>query len=108
MYAYYDESYSDQFSEFTKRSMENLKAAKAPTPAFLMYVGWQKYTDIKVPFLAIYAQKSVVANEKILEAIKRNIPSAKLIILPNAEHGIYISNEAEVLNEMKAFPGNLP
>jgi len=58
--------------------------------------------------LALYAQKSVVANEKILEAIKRKIPSAKLIVWPNAEHGIYISNEAEVLKEMKAFIGNLP
>jgi non-heme chloroperoxidase len=108
MYAFYDESYSDQFSEITKRSIENLKAAKAPTPVLLMYVGWRKYTDIKVPLLALYAQKSVVANEKILEAIKRKIPSAKLIVWPNAEHGIYISNEAEVLKEMKAFIGNLP
>jgi non-heme chloroperoxidase len=108
MYAYYDESYSDQFSQFTKRSIENLKAAKAPTPVLLMYVGCQKYTEIKVPLLALYAQKSVVANEKVLEAIKRNIPSAKLIVWPNAEHGIYISNEVEVLNEMKAFIGNLP
>jgi non-heme chloroperoxidase len=108
MYAYYDESYSDRFSEITKRSMENLKAAKAPTPVLLMYVGWQKYTAIKVPMLALYAQKSVVGNEKVLEAIKRNIPSAKLIVWPNAEHVIYISNEAEVLSEMKAFIGNLP
>lgn len=107
MYAYYDESYADEFSQFTKRSMENLKAAKAPTPALLLFVGCQKYTEIKVPLLALYAQKSVVANEKILEAIKRNIPSAKLIVWPNAEHGIYISNEAEVLKEMKAFIGNL-
>jgi non-heme chloroperoxidase len=107
MYAYYDESYADEFSQFTKRSMENLKAAKAPTPVLLLFVGCQKYTDIKVPLLALYAQKSVVANEKILEAIKRNIPSAKLIVWPNAEHGIYISNEAEVLKEMKAFIGNL-
>jgi non-heme chloroperoxidase len=107
MYAYYDESYADEFSQFTKRSMENLKAAKALTPVLLLFVGCQKYTDIKVPLLALYAQKSVVANEKILEAIKRNIPSAKLIVWPNAEHGIYISNEAEVLKEMKAFIGNL-
>jgi pimeloyl-ACP methyl ester carboxylesterase len=108
MYAYYDESYADQFSERTKYNLEMLKAAKAPTPVLLMSAGWQKYTDIKVPILAIYAQKSVVGNEKILEAIKRNIPSAKLVVLPNAEHAIYVSNEAEVLNEMKAFLGNLP
>jgi non-heme chloroperoxidase len=107
MYAYYDESYANEFSQFKKRSMENLKAAKVPTPSLLLFVGCQKYSEIKVPLLALYAQKSVVANEKILEAIKRNIPSAKIIVWPDAEHGIYISNEAEVLKEIKAFIGNL-
>ncbi len=47
--------------------------------------------------------KSVTGNEKIVEAIKRNIPSAKIIILPNAEHDVYRSNEAEVLTAIKTF-----
>ena len=57
--------------------------------------------------LAVYAEKSVVGNEKIVEAIQKNIPSAKIVILPNAEHFVYRSNETEVLSEMKAFLGRL-
>jgi hypothetical protein len=41
-------------------------------------------------------------------ALIRCTPSAKLIVLPNAEHDAYRSNEAEVLSEMKAFLGYLP
>ncbi len=103
IYAYYDSSFDDHFSATKKDGLDKLKQAKVPTPTLQILAGYQKYTDIKAPFLAIYAKRSVTGNERILEAIKRNIPSAKITILPNAEHDIYRSNEAEVLNAMKAF-----
>lgn len=99
---------SNHFSDIQKYNVDKLKEAKAPTPVLLIHAGYRKYTDIMAPFLAIYAQKSLEHNEDILEAIKRNIPSAKLVVLPNAEHDMYRSNEAEVLREMKAFLENLP
>ena len=108
IYAYYDESYADRFSAIQKYSLEKLQEAKVPTPMLLIPAGYQKFMNIKAPFFAIYAKKSVEGNEKILEAIQKNIPSAKLVILPNAEHEIYRSDEAEVLGEMKVFLGNLP
>ncbi len=105
-YAYYDESYADQFSARKKSGQE------MPTPQLLIITGIQKYTDIKAPLLAIYAKRSVenVArnSQKVLDAIKKNIPSAKLVVLPNATHNIYVSNEAEVLSEMKSFIATLP
>lgn len=108
IYAYCDSSLSDRFSSVQTQMLAELKASKIPTPQLQINAGYQKYSDIKAPILAIYAQKSVEGNEIILEAIKKNIPSAKLIILPNAEHLIYLSNEDAVLNEIKAFVGNLP
>lgn len=108
IYAYCDSSLSDFFSAVHNQSLADLKAAKVPTPRLQILAGYQKYSDIKAPFLAIYAPKSVEGNEGILETIKRNIPSAKLVILPNAEHYIYQSNEDEVLNEIRAFVTNLP
>jgi non-heme chloroperoxidase len=108
IYAYCDGSLSDRFSSVQNQSLADLKAVKLPTPQLQINAGYQKYSDIKAPILAIYSSKSVEGNESILEAIKRNIPSAKLVILPNAEHLIYLSNEDEVLNEIKAFVDNLP
>ncbi len=108
IYAYCDNSLSEFFSAVQKYSLEKLKEAEVPTPMLLIPTGWQKYTDIKPPILAIYAEKSVEGNEKIIEAIQRNIPSAKIVILPNAEHNVYRSNEAEVLSEIEAFLGRLP
>jgi pimeloyl-ACP methyl ester carboxylesterase len=108
IYAYCDSSLSEFFSGVQKYSLEKLEEAEVPTPMPLIPAGWQKYTDIKPPILAIYAKQSVVGNEKIVEAIQRNIPSARIVILPNAEHFVYRSNETEVLSEMEAFLGRLP
>jgi non-heme chloroperoxidase len=36
------------------------------------------------------------------------VPSAKVVRLPNADHYIFRSNEAEVLRAMKDFLGKLP
>ncbi len=108
IYAYCDSSLSDRFSSIQKQMLADLKAAELATPRLQILGGYQKYSDIKAPLLAIYAPKSVEGNESILEAIKRNIPSARLVILTNAEHLIYLSNEDEVLNEIKAFVDNLP
>jgi non-heme chloroperoxidase len=103
IYAYYDKSFDDLFSTTKKYNLDKLKEAKEPTPTLQINAGYQKYTDIRPPILAIYAGKSVTGNERILDAIKRNIPSAKIATLTNAEHDVYRSNEAEVLNAMKAF-----
>lgn len=102
-FAYYDKSFDDYFSTVKKYNLDKLKEARVPTPALQINAGYQKYINIKASFLAIYAQKSLTGNERILEAIKKKFPSAKVIILTNAEHDLYRSNEAEVLTAMKAF-----
>ena len=89
--------------------------------------GMQKYTDIRVPVLAIFAvphatgqpfkddaeraaadardEAAVGAQAKALES---GVPSARVVRLPHANHFVFISNEDDVLREMKAFLGNLP
>jgi hypothetical protein len=36
------------------------------------------------------------------------VPSAKVVRLPNANHYVFMSNEADVLKEINAFVANLP
>jgi hypothetical protein len=86
--------------------------------------GMQKYTDIRVPVLAIYAAPHAtgqpfkddtarVAAEARDEAttgaqakaFESGVPSARVVRLPHANH---YSNEADVLREMNAFLGSLP
>ena len=85
--------------------------------------GEQKFTDIKSPVLAIFAdphsmngappmddkQKAAAAahdlnfTEAQAKAWERMVPSAKVIRIPNADHYIFKSNEAEVLKDVESW-----
>ena len=90
--------------------------------------GQQKYTDIRVPILAIFAvphdlgpvfkddpaaRAAVAALESArsgaqAKAFEIALPSAHVVRLPNADHYVFQSNEEDVLREMNAFLSGLP
>lgn len=90
--------------------------------------GEQKYTQIRVPVLAICAfphgfppfiksDPDGQAAVKMFDAVKSGpeqkafqsgVPSAHVVRIPHADHYVFISNEAEVLREMAAFINGLP
>ena len=90
--------------------------------------GEQKYTKIDVPILAIFAdphdfgqefkkdpaaRAAAVADDLAsttaqAKAFQSGIPSAHVILLPNASHYVFKSNEAEVIRDMNAFLMKLP
>jgi non-heme chloroperoxidase len=92
----------------------------------------RKYSDIPVPALVIFANPHgqgtwVESNtdgsvrsaadaysaalgpltEKQEKAVKDALPAAHVITLPNANHFVFLSNEADVLREMRAFLAGL-
>lgn len=94
----------------------------------VMLHGMKKYAKIPVPALAIFAIPHAQAkwmtdsaDPKVLEAAKTfyaaedslatrqakafedGVPAARVVILPGADHYVYLSNEADVLREMKSF-----
>jgi non-heme chloroperoxidase len=88
--------------------------------------GEQKYTDIKSPVLAIFAdphdmggppvdekQKAAAAahdadfTEAQAKAWERMVPTAKVIRIPNANHYVFKSNEAEVLKDVEEWVDGL-
>lgn len=90
-----------------------------------MLAGMQKYTDIRVPILAIYAlphdrgipdPAARAADEAYdlevsgaqAKAFEAGLPFARVVRLPHADHYVFRSNEADVLREMKAFINSLP
>ena len=56
---------------------------------------------------AIDARDAAAATEQA-RAFQAGVPSARVVILPHANHYIFISNEAEVLREIRAFLATLP
>ena len=98
----------------------------------LMLQGMKKYANIPVPALAIFAIPHAQAkwitdsaDPKVSEAAKafsaavdalttrqakafeEGVPTAYVVRLPGADHYVYLSNEADVLREMKSFLATL-
>ena len=57
---------------------------------------------------AAVAAADRVRQTRLANAFEAGVPSAKVIRLPNADHYIFRSNEAEVLRAMNDFLGKLP
>ena len=97
-----------------------------------LMTGAEKYTAIPVPALVIFANPhsqgawvdnntdpSVQASakaysnalmaltEKQEKAVKDGLPTARVITVPDANHYVYLSNEAEVLRDLGAFLADL-
>ncbi|HSY67201.1 MAG TPA: alpha/beta hydrolase [Edaphobacter sp.] len=116
-------------------SMPALPPRQGPGPAIPMAIiaGEQKYTEIHVPVLAIFAvphnlgpmlngpmlkdnptaQAAMKASDLATTSAQANafeagVPSARVVRLPNADHFVFNSNEADVLREMNAFLSTLP
>lgn len=97
-------------------------------PEQAMLLGEQKYTDVKVPALAIFAnphnlpsmpgstaaQRAAMAQylsdhtTTFVHAFQTDVPAAQVISIPNAEHYVFKSNEGEVLKDIDQFVETLP
>ena len=98
----------------------------------LLLSGLKKYTEIHVPALAIFAdphglgawvdhntdpslKQAAATHSKALSALverqikvfRECVPAARVVVLPGAHHYVYLSNEADVLREMRAFLNSL-
>jgi non-heme chloroperoxidase len=89
--------------------------------------GEQKYTDIRASVLAIYANPrnpapyayntpaeraafealQTAGIEAQAKAFEKGVRSARVVRLPHANHYVFLSNEADVLREMRAFLAGL-
>ena len=87
--------------------------------------GEQKYAATRCPVLAIYAITPVPGPDAKadptspsdalrewqatqIRAFEAGVPSAHVVLIPDAQHHVFLSNEAEVLREMNGFLSKLP
>lgn len=117
-----------------RKSMEDMPPPPpgprpSPPPIIVSIVtGQQRFTSISAPALVIFAaphdlgnamkdnpkaRAAMEANDKRsvenqATAFERQVPSAHVVRIPNANHYVFRSNEADVLREMNAFIATLP
>jgi non-heme chloroperoxidase len=70
--------------------------------------GQRKYTSLRVSILAIYAVDNGHPSDAQIAAFEKGNPTARVVRLSHANHYVYLSNEADVLRETKAFIDRLP
>ena len=101
----------------------------APPPVGLaIFFGKEKFTTVHAPMLAIMAcphafgplaqidaKAAAIATAKDrarctdqIQSLRAHVPAAQIVVLPNADHYIYHSNEADVVRAMDAFLAKLP
>jgi pimeloyl-ACP methyl ester carboxylesterase len=84
--------------------------------------GIRDYAGIKPPFLAfvpvphqcqpscdtVFAKNDAARMTTLADTLQAGYPNARVVRLPNANHYVFFSNEADVLREMHAFIAGLP
>ena len=103
------------------------KPKMPPSVPPAIFAGEQKYMNVRVPVLAFFALPHdlgpSIDNDSVaraaaeaadapdvaqMNAFERGVPSSRVVRLPHANHYVFLSNEADVLREMRAFLGSLP
>jgi pimeloyl-ACP methyl ester carboxylesterase len=85
--------------------------------------GRQRYAGVRSPVLAFFAvanppagvgsdsavtRRWLAQNSETPGRFARRLPNARVVILPNANHFVFRSNQSEVITEMRAFIDRLP
>jgi pimeloyl-ACP methyl ester carboxylesterase len=114
-----------------KRVMQSGTTARFPPVAQAFFSGLEEFTAVRVPILAIFADPHArgtlsttagrapaqMAAEEALDkefveaqiaATQRAAPGAHIVRLPHANHYVFLSNEAEVLQNIHGFIQALP
>jgi len=104
------------------------KPTTPPTVLEAIHAGERKYANIPVPILDIYAAphdlslfyqddpsglaaaevKDAASGDTQAKAFQNGVPSAHLVRLVHASHYVFMSNETDVLREIRTFISTLP
>jgi len=89
------------------------KYAAIPAPALVIFANphgqgtWvDRNTDPKIHEAAeAYSSALMLLVDRQAKAFENGVPSARMVNLPGAHHYVYLSNQADVLREMRSFLG---
>ena len=89
----------------TLAGMKKFADIRAPALAFIadpqdMGPWWNTTEDPEVRRILALAQPS---KERVAKAFEEGVPSAHVVRMPNVSHYVFLTNEADVIREMKAF-----
>lgn len=121
-----------EFRQGWNSTSEGRVGKRRNAPMLLIMSGMKKYTNIPVPALVIFAvphaqgpwfknhpdpavreaakatsAEEVVFVEKQATAFEKGVPTARIVKMPGAHHYVFLSNESDVLREIRGFVSKL-
>jgi pimeloyl-ACP methyl ester carboxylesterase len=102
-YAYFDPVLRDT-------DLAGMNYASLSRPERAILEGRRQYTRIQAPALALYAfgDKDPALAEAQASAFEKGVPGSHVVRFPKAPHYLFVTNEADVLREIKTFIATLP
>jgi pimeloyl-ACP methyl ester carboxylesterase len=99
-----------------------------PETTRAVIAGEEKYTNIRVPILAVFAlphdpglfyhsnpaalaaweARDLQTTGAVVDAFEKGNPSARVVRVPHSDHYVFLTNQAEVLRAMHSFINSLP
>ena len=103
---------------------------KTPPSVFsAITAGEERFSNLQIPILAFFTiprahgtqldslptelrsallNRETMQNQNQADAFRKGVPSAQIVVIPNANHGVFLSNETEVLQNIVVFIEKLP
>jgi pimeloyl-ACP methyl ester carboxylesterase len=103
-----------QLASYPRSSPTTVQPPAPTTMADAIGLGWQKYTDLHVPILALVAMPTDSAGpgnalrSQSAASLEAGVPSARVVRIPDANHYVFNSNRPQVLREIEAFIATVP
>lgn len=103
---------------FTLPEAERRQERGLPTAAQAILKGGQQFSDIRLPTLAFFASPHDIGaatpdpafdkfdeamTERQARAFERGVPGARVLRWPHASHHLFLTREADVINEVTAY-----
>jgi non-heme chloroperoxidase len=118
----------EQARQDMERMPPQTSGGKVPPIKWAILSGQERFTTFAAPALVIFAvphdfgsefkddpkaREAMQAmdtrdTERQAEAFERQVPSAHVVRIPNADHYVFLSNEADVIREINTFVNALP
>ncbi len=87
------------------------KSTNIPTPILAIFADPQSlgpaFEQSNDPAVKAFASRADAWASKQAKAFEEGVPTARVVRLPHANHYVFISNEGDVLREMRAFLAGL-
>lgn len=106
--AAYGYAFRDPVLDTAPRRPRPVVGVRTDPVATAIWAGARPASRVEGPVLALYAPPANRVDTLRIDAFRRGVPQARIVVIPGAAHYLHLTHPAEVLRELRAFIDALP